>query len=525
MMLQTPSATPMLTAICVLAAMVLCSGARAEDDRRSVEVRFRDGSADTLQVDKYDRRHLVIRLKDGKAKLEKEIRGVAELGFAARGAALDSADASHDIMFMNDGRRLAGYFRDISDDKIRFAEAVPGERTASSKSAEFKRGDVARIVFGSQVLDVDRHDYGTEFNLLGDDVEIALATSFAGEIIGSAPVLEDSLVNAYVNDLGQRIAAASQRPDIEYKFTVLNSRTVNAFTVGGGQVFIYRGLIECMGSEAELAGVIAHEVGHVVGKHTANALTNQLLMAGIVAGSAELLGGNNDKRREAIEQAGGAIAFLRQAKYSRDDEREADFLAVYSLYRLGYDPTAMNSVFDTLRKVSGDPSRLEVFFEDHPAPAERIENTSAELPKLDLTGLKLDTPGFGAVKERLAALEYPLLSKSLGKIGTMVAASAKSTYTITLADDAGSDCTLEARFEASGGTGNDICVLLLDEDNYLNWCNGHRADALFDGGKATVTKLKAAVKPGQKYILVIDNSFSWTTAKSVQGEIFLRYRE
>lgn len=506
-------------------ALAFLPAARAEDDRRPVLVHFRDGAPVTLTVDKYDRRRAVIRFKDGKTKLERDVRGVAALSFAAHEALIDSTDPSHDVMLMNDGRRLAGYFRDINDDKIRFAEAVVGEQTASSRSAEFARKDVQRIVFGRAVLDVDRHDYGTEFNLLGDDLEIALAMSYAGEVANSAPVLQDSLVNAYVNELGQRIAAASQRPDIKYSFTVLDSRTVNAFTVGGGQVFVYRGLIELMGSEAELAGVIAHEIGHVVGKHTANALTTQLLMAGIVAGSAELIGGDNAKRRAAIEEAGGVISFLRQAKYSRDDEREADFLAVYSLYRLGYDPTAMNNVFDTFRKLGGDPSQLEIFFQDHPSPSERIENTSAELPKLNLTGLKLDSPEFVAVRQRLAGLEYPLLSRSLGKIDTVVAASAKQEFTVTLAAETINDCTLVARLEANGGTGNDVRVLLFDPDSYLNWSNGHGAQALFDGGKATVTKLRVPVTPGQKYLLVLDNSFSWTTEKGVSGELFLQFRE
>jgi hypothetical protein len=315
----------------ILLAAVLPATAQAKDDPRLVLVHFRDGQTDTLKIDKYDRGQRIFRFKDGKTKLEYNVRKIAALSFDAHEAPIDSTALAHDVLVMADGRLLGGYFRGISDDKIRFCEAQVGEQSAGSRSVEFARGEAQRIAFGREVLDVDRHDYGTEFNVLGDDLEIVLAMSFAGEISAGSPVLEDSLVSAYVSDLGRRIAAASQRPDIEYSFTVLNSRTVNAFTVGGGQVFIYRGLIECMGSEAELAGVIAHEVGHIVGKHTAQALTSQLIMAGIVSGGAELLGGDNDKRREAIQEAGGVIAFLRQAKYSRDDEREADFLAVYSL--------------------------------------------------------------------------------------------------------------------------------------------------------------------------------------------------
>lgn len=503
---------------------VLAMNAHAEDDRRPVRVRFRDGTVDTLQIDKYEKRERIIKFKDGKQKIEREVRDIAELSFAPHEATADSAAADHDTLHMGDGRRIPGYFRGISKDKIRFLDSAGGAAAAGGRSAEIARAEVSGVSFGAGVLDVDRHDYGTEFNILGDDLEIALAASFAGDIASSSPVLKDSLVCSYVNDLGQRIAAACQRPDIEYTFTVLDSRTVNAFTPGGGQVFVYRGLIERMGSEAELAGVIAHEIGHIVGKHTAKAMTNRLITIGILGAGAELIGGDNEKRREVIEEAGGAIAFLRQAKYSRDDEREADFLAVYGLYRLGYDPAALTGVFDTFRKLGGDPSDLEVFFQDHPAPLERIENTQAELPKLNRDGLRTDSPAFADVKARLAQLEYPLLTQSLGRIETAVAASAHGAFTVPVTPAGATGHTLIARLEAAGGTGNDVRVLLFDRDNYLNWSNGHAAQAIFDGGRATVTNMRVSLEPGE-YMLILDNSFSWMTDKTVSGELFIQYRE
>lgn len=522
---QFATTQSMIILASLLLAPACATSARAEDDRRPVIVQFRDGALDTLTIDKFDRRQLSIRFKDGKEKLEREVRSIALLGFGGIDATAGDSDTDHDVLVMVDGRRLHGYIRDISDDEVRFCEARAGEQSAGSRSVEFKRSEALGIVFGAGVLDVDRHDYGTEFNVLGDDLEIALALSFAGEIAADAPVLEDSLVCAYVDDLGQRIAAASQRPEIEYTFTVLNSRTVNAFTVGGGQVFIYRGLIECMGSEAELAGVIAHEVGHIVGKHTARSLTNSLIMAGIVSGGAELLGGDNEKRRAAIKEAGGTIAFLRQAKYSRDDEREADFLAMYGLYRLGFDPMALTGVFETFRKLGGDPSTLDVFFQDHPAPLERIEYTRAELTKLSLSSPRQDSDAFSAVKARLSGMEYPLLSRSLGSLDTWVAASAKGVFTIQMPSDGARESTLVARLQASGGSGNDVRVLLFDEDNYLNWSNGHAAKALFDGGQTTVTQMQVAVEPGRTYLLVLDNSFSWMADKRVRGELVEWFRE
>ena len=518
--------------ICGIAVALLMvasvSITRAADDKRPTQVQLRTGAVETLQLDKYDHKHLLFKFKNGKEKREHDLHDVALLQFGADAAETDAdsvPDQAHDLMTMNDGRVLKGYLRAISDDKVRFAVADSFAGTASASSVEYPRIDVRSLHLGPAVLDVDRHDYGTSFNLLGDDLEIALARNFANEISAASPVLADSLVNAYVNNLGQRIAAASKRPDLAYTFEVIDSRTVNAFTVGGGKVFIYRGLIEMMGSEAELAGVIAHEVGHIVGKHTAKALTNRLIMAGIVGAGAELVGGDNEKRKAAIEQAGGVIAFLRQAKYSRDDEREADFLAVYNLYSLGYDPAAMNSVFDTLRKVAGDPSEIEVFLQDHPSSKERIENTSAELPKLDRSGLRLDSPEFVAVKERLRSLQYPLLTYSLGPISNVVVASGRATYTITPPAYGTTDYTLLGRFEAAGGSGNDIRVVLLDQDNYLNWSNGHKATVLFDGGRATLTKMSVPIDPAGVYVLVLDNSFSIMTDKRVVGELWVQCRE
>ena len=516
---------PMLAAT-LLSIIVI--PARAEDDRRPVQVTLKTGVVETLNLDKYDHKHLLFKFKDGKTKIEHDLHEIAALRFAADSTGtIDSgiADPAHDVMIMNDGRRLAGYLREISDDKVRFAVADSAETTAASTSTEFKRIDVHGLRLGEAVLDVDRHDYGTAFNLLGDELEVAMALNFANEISAASPVLADSMVNAYVNDLGQRIAAASKRPGIAYSFEVIDSRTINAFTVGGGKVFIYRGLIEQMGSEAELAGVIAHEVGHVVGKHTASVLTNRLIMAGIVGGGAELLGGDNEKRKAAIEQAGGVIAFLRDMKYSRDDEREADFLAVYSLYRLGYDPAAMNSVFDTLRKVAGDPSKVEAFLQDHPSSSERIENTSAELPKLNRAGLRLDSPEFAVVKERLRNLQYPLLTYSLGPITSTVLGTSRATFTITPPAYGTTDYTLIGRFEAAGGSGNDIRVVLLDKDNYVNWSNGHEATVLFDGGRTTLTKMQVAIDPTKAYVLVFDNSFSIMADKRVKGELSVQCRE
>ena len=118
---------------------------------------------------------------------------------------------------------------------------------------------------------------------------------------------------------------------------------------------------------------------------------------------------------------------------------------------------------------------MYVYIQDHPAPTERSKNTRTELHELNLTGLWTDSAAFAAVKARLAGLEYPLLRLSLGKLEATVLASAKDVSIVQMAADGASECTLVARLKAAGGSGNDVRVLLFDEDNCLNWQNRHAA--------------------------------------------------
>ncbi|MHB8078104.1 MAG: M48 family metallopeptidase [Candidatus Krumholzibacteriia bacterium] len=510
----------------VLLSAVAGSSARpalARSNDRSLTVCTRDGQSESLVLDKYDGDHLIFKLKAGKEKREIALRQIARLEFACVDS--DSIDMvvadSLDAVSLLDGGRVMGVLRRLDSRRTRVF--VGGQRDST---AEIDNDAIASISFGRDVLDVDRHEDGKGFNLVGDDLEIALASSFAEELAASSPALSDTFVANYVDALGQRIARVSKRPDLAYSFTVIDTRQCNAFTPGGGKVFVNRGLIEQMGSEAELAGVLAHEIGHVVGRHSATSITNSLIMQGIVAGGSELLGGGNAKRREAIKQAGGAVACLRQLKYSRDDEREADFLAIYNLYQLGYDPRAMVSVFETLRRAAGgDPTKFDVYFQSHPSNAERIENTNAELPKLALDNLRLDDPSFQVVREHLATLPYPLLREDLASEKVLVPSGSYKVYPFKLTPAARHEVALMGHFIASGGSGNDIRLLVFDTTNFLNWKNNHEARALYESGPVTAADLSLPITTQGDYFLVLDNTFSFMSDKTVASEIYVQYRE
>jgi predicted Zn-dependent protease len=189
-------------------------------------------------------------------------------------------------------------------------------------------------------------------------------------------VYPDQAVDGYVAGIGQRLALASEQPNLRWTFTVLNNDLVNAFSLPGGYVYVTRGLMALAENEAELAGVMAHEIGHVTARHTAERYTQAQLAniglfgLGIATGSQGVVGG------------GGAVAAAALQSFSRDQEFEADSLGVRYLIRGGYDPNAMASL---LRKLEAD-SALEArlagrsgagddtdIMSTHPRAADRVD--------------------------------------------------------------------------------------------------------------------------------------------------------
>lgn len=502
----------------LLATTLWCSSGTAAP-APTVQITMRTGARAAYAFSSYDQKRLAFELQSGKRDAELPLQDVAMLTIAAGDTAGPAAPESLDVVTMADGRALRGTFRKMDSKHLTIL-------LATGEQSQLELGAVRRVAFGNGILDVDRREFGKGFNLFGPAIEVSLADGFASDVTAGAPVLQDDQVSAYMSDLGKRIAATSKRPELNYTFTVINSRVVNAFTVGGGHVFVYRGLLEQMGSEAELAGVLAHEIGHNVGKHTAKQLSDALLMQGIVSAGGELLAGNDAKRRDALKSLGGTVTYFTTLKFSRDDEREADYLAVYNLYQQGYDPHAMVSAFETLkRNQDHDPSAFEVFFQTHPSLNERIDNTGAELPKLHLEHPKEDSPEFQAMKARLVGLPWPTLRQDLRKEQLRIAGSAYSTYTLPLDPHAIHDCVLRGHFVAAGGTGNDIRIMLLDQTNFLNWKNGHQAQTLFNSGKMTAVDMAVPITQAGNYYLVLDNTFSAFTEKVVSVEDFLEYKE
>lgn len=242
------------------------------------------------------------------------------------------------------------------------------------------------------------------YNTFSDDEEMAMGRKAAAETDQQMPILDSPLLTAYINDLGQKVAQASRRPQIQYTFKIVNTDVVNAFSLPGGFVYVDRGLLDFVDNESELAGVLAHEVGHIVAYHSMNDVARRY-WADRAAYEATKRGIITDQQMtDLLKQYGGYLVFV-DRKFSRDEESEADLLGMYNAIRAGYDPEGLVSALGRLSKFTGNPSLVEALLMNHPLPGERVIALRAELlqnppPK----GLEKDSLAFRAAKLRLKTL-------------------------------------------------------------------------------------------------------------------------
>ncbi|NMM46445.1 M48 family metalloprotease [Rhodospirillaceae bacterium KN72] len=210
----------------------------------------------------------------------------------------------------------------------------------------------------------------TGFNSLEDDAALGrqehpkLVAEFGGEY-------ENPRLQSYVEKLGQVLAGYAEYQEFQYKFTIVNSWIVNAFALPGGYVYVSRGLLALASNEAELAGVVGHEIGHVNARHTAQRIAQSQLAQGLLLGAVLVTG------QQAIGNIGSGIASSVLKSFSREQEMEADSLGLRYMSRAGYDPEAMVGFLDTLR----DHSQVEA--EKQGLPKETVDeaNINATHPR------------------------------------------------------------------------------------------------------------------------------------------------
>jgi predicted Zn-dependent protease len=222
------------------------------------------------------------------------------------------------------------------------------------------------------------------------------------QVVATMGLYPDQALQAHIQELGARLAANSERPELPWTFRVIDDPAVNAFAAPGGHIYITRGILAALGSEAELAGVVGHEIGHVTARHTVAEMSKQQLLGlGLVVGS---IASTTVARYAGTISQGLQILYL---KFSRDDESQADDLGLRYMQRSRFDPREMPGVFTMLERESqaSGGGRVPEWLETHPNPEHRFERITQEVAALpqDFTGTTVDRDPY---LQRLQGLVY-----------------------------------------------------------------------------------------------------------------------
>jgi len=277
------------------------------------------------------------------------------------------------------------------------AKNTKDQKQETQKKPDVKNGDVENI--GNR----DINKGIGNINFMSLEKEIATGRQLAAEIERQVKLLDDPTVNEYVNRVGQNIVRNSDAK-VPFTIKVVESEEINAFALPGGFFYVNTGLILAADDEAELAGVMAHEIAHVTARHGAeNATKGQLV--NIATLPLIFLGG---AAGFGIRQAAGVLIPMQFLNFSRKAESEADYLGVQYLYKTGYDPGAAVTFFEKLQaRETAKPGTISKMFSSHPPTGDRIEKTkdNIELVLPDKEEYVVTTSEFTRIKSLLARLE------------------------------------------------------------------------------------------------------------------------
>jgi beta-barrel assembly-enhancing protease len=268
---------------------------------------------------------------------------------------------------------------------------------------------VASAAGAQTKITVDKNSYSP-----ADDVK--LGREAAAEVRKELPLLNDSRVDDWVEEIGRNLVAAIPRefhhPEFQYTFEVVNQKDINAFALPGGPMFLNRGMIEAAKTEAEVAGVMAHEISHVALRHgTAQATKGQKFQIGAIAGQVlgAIVGGTAGSVIAQGSQFGLGTYFL---KYGREYERQADLLGAQMMARAGYDPRQMANMFRTIEAQGG--GRGPEWMSSHPNPGNRFESINREASMQRVQG-NAETGDFQTVRGRLTGMSPAPTAEELAR--------------------------------------------------------------------------------------------------------------
>lgn len=230
-------------------------------------------------------------------------------------------------------------------------------------------------------------DLGAAGKTLTDPEEVELGENVMAGVLGAAPLYDNDRIQRYVNQVGRWVAFHSERPNLPWRFAVLNSRLPNAGAAPGGQIYITTGLLFRMRSEAELAGALAHEIAHVVQRHHVKAIQKQ----GYTSAFVTVLGAAADARggssvgsavgKQVFKLGIGEVRKIILLSLDRGEEEQADRMGMVLAARAGYDPFGLANVLQLLQDLQKDEGGASVLYSTHPTPADRIASLDSMMGK------------------------------------------------------------------------------------------------------------------------------------------------
>jgi beta-barrel assembly-enhancing protease len=237
--------------------------------------------------------------------------------------------------------------------------------------------------------------------------EVQMGAQYSAQINAELPIIRDPDVNRYINVLGDSIARTADDRHLDWKFYIVDAPDVNAFALPGGYIYVNRGLIERTRNMSELAGALGHEIGHVIKRHVVKDMQKaQTANIGLMATCVVFSTCGDPLISGAMNvAAGGAFA-----KFSRDDEAEADAEGIKNVVRSGIDPRGIPSLFQVLiDERRARPAGVTAWFASHPMEEDRIAAANALIAGIDpaiLATLTRDTPNYREFKQLLASLPH-----------------------------------------------------------------------------------------------------------------------
>lgn len=244
------------------------------------------------------------------------------------------------------------------------------------------------------------------FNLMSPQQDIEIGRRNAMQVEQQMRMLPDSEVQQYISAIGKKLAAQAPGPQFPYQFKVVDTREVNAFALPGGFLYVNRGAIEAAKNEAELVGVMAHEVSHSALRHGTNQMTKQIIAEKGLTLAAAILGGQDNGgglSSEMIGMLGSGGLNLLFLKFGRTAEKQADLSGAAMMASAGWDPRPMPGFFETLMKMGGP--RPPEMMSDHPDPGNRVQYLNELMGKLTIApNAVADTPDFQRIKAKLSGL-------------------------------------------------------------------------------------------------------------------------